>query len=334
MKRRRRENYSGHIRKKGKSWEVQYSSINIDGKPERYSRCFCSRTEAVEFAEQCRVRRVRTDANVGFAAFAYECLDLSSVAPNTAAQRRSLLSNHILPFFGNFTLASIKPEHIEKFYRSLPLASSSKKTIRTLLNYILNKAVSREILFKNPGAGLVIKEFPRIYQTLGEAEISKFIKAAARSPYVYVYHLMLCSGLRRGEAFGVSWEAINFSRKFITVSKQVVMESGKCILKEQLKNSFSRRKIPLNDALLELLKKVPRIERNGLITPKPSDFRRFYQDFKEILYKINRVGNLRPHDLRHTFATVAQIRGVPLPDLCRLLGHSNPNITAKTYSHV
>jgi integrase len=288
----------------------------------------------MEFAEQSRQRRVKTNANIGFATFAFECLDLSAVAPNTAAQRYSLLSNHILPFFGDISLASIRPDHIERFYRHLPLAASTKKTIRTLLNFILNKAVARELIFKNPGAGIVIKELPRIYQTLNEAEIIKFMKAAASSPYVYVYHLMLCSGLRRGEAFGITWETINFSRKFITVCKQVVMEAGKSVLKEQLKNTFSMRKIPLNDALLALLKQVPRSERCGLITPKPNDFRDFYKDFKRILRKINKNIGLRPHDLRHTFATVAQMRGVPLPDLSRLLGHSNPNITAKIYSHV
>lgn len=333
MKRRRRENYSSHIRPKGKSWEVQYSSLNLDGKPERYSRSFSTKAEALEFAELCKQRRIRTNSAIRFESFALDCIDSRDNAPNTVTQRLSLLRNHILPYFGNITLASIKREQIEKFYRQMALAPSSKRSVRTLLNYIFNKAVDREIIFKNPAAGIVIRESQKVYRVLTENDIKEFLPFCSRSKFKFVYHLMLGNGLRRGEAFGVTWEAINFSKRYIMITRQVVMENNKCVIKDQLKNKWSRRKIPLNNDLLELLKTVPRADRHGLLTEKPNNFNTFGREFKRIMNLIHKSRSMRPHDLRHSFATIAQQKGISLSDLCKLLGHSTPNITAKIYLH-
>ena len=45
------------------------------------------------------------------------------------------------------------------------------------------------------------------------------------------------------------------------------------------------------------------------------------------------MGDFRLHDLRHSFATEAVRRGVPLPEASKLLGHSSIAMTMR-YTHV
>jgi integrase len=39
------------------------------------------------------------------------------------------------------------------------------------------------------------------------------------------------------------------------------------------------------------------------------------------------------HSLRHGFASLLLARKTPLPEVCKLMGHANPQITLMTYSH-
>ncbi len=45
------------------------------------------------------------------------------------------------------------------------------------------------------------------------------------------------------------------------------------------------------------------------------------------------IEDVRLHDLRHTFASHAVLRGIPLPVVSRMLGHKRPTMTLR-YAHV
>ena len=45
------------------------------------------------------------------------------------------------------------------------------------------------------------------------------------------------------------------------------------------------------------------------------------------------LDDFRLHDLRHTVASQAVARGVPLPTVARMLGHADPKMTLR-YAHV
>ena len=45
------------------------------------------------------------------------------------------------------------------------------------------------------------------------------------------------------------------------------------------------------------------------------------------------IEDVRLHDLRHTVASQAVARGVPLPTVARMLGHTQPTMTLR-YAHV
>jgi integrase len=58
-----------------------------------------------------------------------------------------------------------------------------------------------------------------------------------------------------------------------------------------------------------------------------------HQRFHPLLKRAG-LPRIRFHDLRHTYATIALGRGVPLKVVSDALGHSSIAITADTYMHV
>jgi len=56
------------------------------------------------------------------------------------------------------------------------------------------------------------------------------------------------------------------------------------------------------------------------------------QAFSKVLRAAG-IRHIRPHDLRHTYATLAIQAGVPLLTVSRQLGHASISITADVYAH-
>ena len=58
----------------------------------------------------------------------------------------------------------------------------------------------------------------------------------------------------------------------------------------------------------------------------------FYRRFKRIVASIGRP-DARPHDLRHTAATVAIASGADIKSVQSLLGHATASFTLNVYTH-
>ena len=72
------------------------------------------------------------------------------------------------------------------------------------------------------------------------------------------------------------------------------------------------------------------------IFPSPVDSKRPLSCDLRLWYSVRKeagIEDVRLHDLRHTFASHAVLRGIPLPVVSRLLGHRQPSTTLR-YAHV
>ena len=72
------------------------------------------------------------------------------------------------------------------------------------------------------------------------------------------------------------------------------------------------------------------------VFPSPRDPERACSPNLPLWYLVRRqagIEDVRLHDLRHTFASHAVLRGIPLPVVSRLLGHRRPSMTLR-YAHV
>ena len=85
-------------------------------------------------------------------------------------------------------------------------------------------------------------------------------------------------------------------------------------------------------AVLERLKDGIRNPVYVIADSSSTRYRPFDRDFRSLAVAQGLPG-LTPHCLRHTAATIAIERGIPLFEVSKLLGHASSVTTAKTYIH-
>lgn len=151
---------------------------------------------------------------------------------------------------------------------------------------------------------------------------------------IHVLHLFLFStGVRLGEALGMTWKRIDFDGNRIIVADS--WNISKRILEVNSTKGKKARIIPLPHSLkLELLR-FPRIDNlifgdgNG-VAICASNLRKHYWngDIKKLGLK-----RIRIHDARHTYGAHFMMNGGDLYKLQKILGHQSITTTQK-YAHL
>jgi len=258
----------------------------------------------------------------------------------TISLYKQLINNHVLPYLGNKRLIDLKPVMFSTLYANLSHKLSAKTitTINSVINAAINQAINDEIIFRNVLRGVKKPATRRKqHRIFSESEAKTFRELITQSRYRFNYLLMLGAGLRIGEALAAGWDAIDTKQKTIRVFRQVTERhtiAGNTIQISQLKTERSNRVVPLPDEIIADLKSIPTSARCGFIFKGRSKSPRgMVRDFKLIVKRMG-VEGMRPHDLRHTYASWLLLHGVDLPRVSELLGHSSTKVTGDTYSHV
>ncbi|ODS23034.1 hypothetical protein AB835_11120 [Candidatus Endobugula sertula] len=138
--------------------------------------------------------------------------------------------------------------------------------------------------------------------------------------------LSLKTGLRRGEAFDLQWQAVNFDTQTITIHAET-------------SKSNKTRHIPLSPLALETLqnwrKQAPKTDDNRVFPAdeeKGGRLDNVRKSWGNIL-KVAQITNFRWHDMRHDFASQLVMKGVPLNTVRELCGHADLNTTLR-YAHL
>lgn len=244
--------------------------------------------------------------------------------PSTAASNRSIIRRRLLPEFGDMGLDQITPADIARwrdgmaeeggaFNRSLPV-------LAVMLTYAEQLGYRRK--GSNPCKGvsrykrklhdryLTPAEYRRLARTLEEFE-------AEQPTVVAALRLLMFTGARSGEITRLKWSYVQPPRLMLPDSK-----TGPKI-------------IYLNTPAMEVLDAQPHGELDDWVLPmRGAPHRPVELDM--VWIRIRRraaLPDVRIHDLRHSFASVAIQDNIPLHIIGKLLGHALPETTAR-YAHL
>ena len=282
------------------------------------------------------------------------------VVQSTYIGYEQVVKGRLCPYFKSkkIKLIDLRPRDIQDFINYLynqRLKGSTIAHYTSNMNTALKEAVIAEIIPSNPMDRIEsVKKEVYIPEFYTDDELIELIEVIKTQKLELPLTLGIIYGLRREEVLGLTWEAIDFNNKSITIRKTV--GRGKYdgitqfLIKDIPKNKSSYRTLPMFDFIADLLKKYKdKYKQNRKIFGNTyvQDYKNYiclmdngklvkpdYVDrtFSRIL-KTNGFRHIRLHDLRHSCATLLLRNGVPLPEIQKWLGHSNI-ITTQRYSHL
>jgi integrase len=209
-----------------------------------------------------------------------------------------------------------------------------------VLHACLLQAVKERLIPRNPCDNCKIPKLEKKEMSvLPQEKIGTYLAEAEKYGLLALFYLELTSGLRRGELLALQWSDIDTENKTASVSKQVYRINGALVVTTpKTKNSIRKVAIP-HQALELLIAEHERHPDNPLIFPSPVNGGPYSPEtigriHKKLLKRAEISENVRFHDLRHTFATLALQNGVDVKTLSSILGHYSAGFTLDTYTHV
>ena len=267
-----------------------------------------------------------------------------------------LLKKQIAPHIGGLLLQRLGTADVQAWHTKMRAAGLSPVTVRhahAVLRKALGDAVRHGQLSRNvcgpdgQRAPKVPKKKPVIIKGKQLADVVEKLRGTAVYPEAM---LALFCGLRAGEVLALSWSAIDLEKRTLQVRASVEEVAGQPLKIKKPKTDDGVRQVTMPDIVVEALRDHRRQQlelRMALGQGRPdADALVFPGDLNggpgrrtalsirwgKVAEAIG-IPEVTFHNLRHSHASQLIAAKVDIVTISARLGHADPSITLKVYSH-
>jgi len=257
MKRARHKQGSVVFNRRNKTWhylwcENGHRRSKLIGSIREYptkASAWCI-AEAVQASVHQPVKQAITVAEL---AKRYEAEKLPTRS-NTARVYRAWLNNHILPYWGNRAIKDVQPREAELWLKQLTLSSKSRAHVRHMLRTLVDFAMWSGVMeiARNPLDLVRVKGSSKRIKQPRNLKVEEFQRLAAQlhEPFRTMARVAVCLGLRVSELLALRWTDVDWLNQTLTIERRIVAQKL-----DEVKTAGSRRSMPLDTELLEVLKR-------------------------------------------------------------------------------
>lgn len=264
--------------------------------------------------------------------------------------------------FGARQIRAVKASDAKTWFVALHDRGLKQHTIEVVQNVIrpaFAMAVEDDAIRKNPFKFKLAEIIPNdayVRPALTKPQQEKylrFIQSEGRGNYYDDIVILLGTGLRVSELYGLTKADVDMERRQIRITKQLCRTAERPYFITEPKTKSGMRTIPMSEEVYAAFLRVLRGRRTAVerfvdgyagflfldkagqpkVAMHLENYMREMQ--KKYIAKHGRtLPSVTPHVLRHTFCTNLQQTGIDVKSLQYLMGHSSASVTLDVYSHV
>ncbi len=272
---------------------------------------------------------VRTTLTFDDVAKRFKSEHAANLAESSAKEYQRLLNKLILPAMGKVKITDVSRQDISKLHHSLRETPYAANRVLAVLGKLFNLAEAWGYRPDHSNPCLHVKKYreearERMLSAQELGRLGEALRGFNGSPYaVAAIKLLVFTGARLSEILSLQWEHIDFARGEVRLAKH------------KSSRTSGAKTIHLPPPALEVLADLPRLEGNPHVVAGKVEGAHMV-NLQKPWRSIRRAAvleDVRLHDLRHCFASIAASSGMSLPIIGKMLGHSQPQTTSR-YAHL
>jgi integrase len=251
--------------------------------------------------------------------------------PRTLVEYQDLVDKFLMPAFGEMEVKALTRAEVGRVHSSAEWARTPRSANHALavLSKMMSWAEDQGLRPPDSNPCRRVEKYrtnkrERFLQTAELSRVGDAIAAAEKDQLVGPFalaaiKLLILTGARLSEILTLKWAHVDLERRLLLLPDS---KTGK-------------KAIVLNDPAMEVLNGIPKYEGNPyvIVGNRHGCHLVNLQQPWQVIRTAAGLGEVRLHDLRHTFASVAVGTGGSLPMIGRMLGHSEPKTTQR-YAHL